>query len=80
MAAFSQSETTTTRRTFTLGTPAAYVELYKMLYAAEAQFKHFHGLADQTELRDDALTVEVGDDEVLVFFDYPGTARKQANA
>ena len=78
MAEFSQSETTTTRRRFTLGTPTSYVELYKMLYAAEADFKRFHGLPDQASEMDVHLTVGVGDDEVVVFFDYPGTARVQA--
>ena len=80
MAAFDQSETTTTRRRFTLGTPAPYAELYKMLYAAEADFKRFHNLPDQHDLLGGELTIAVGDDEVVVFFDYPGTARERSQA
>ena len=77
MAQYEYTETTTTRRRYTLRTPAPYAELYKMLYGAEADYKQFHGLPDQAELRDDHLTVDSGDDEVVVFFDYPGTAREQ---
>ncbi|WP_194913245.1 hypothetical protein [Catenulispora rubra] len=78
MASYKWSETTTTRRTYTLRTPAPYVELYKMLYGAEADYKSFHGLTDEHELFDNNLMVDVGDDEVAVYFEYPGTARTQA--
>jgi hypothetical protein len=57
-----------------------YVELYKMLYGAEADYKSFHGLPDQASEFDIHLTVDVGDDEILVYFEYPGTARTQARA
>ena len=49
-----------------------------MLYFAEADYKRFHGLPDQASESDVHLTVDVGDAEVVVFFDYPGTAREQA--
>jgi len=80
MANFDQRDTTTTRRTFTLRTPTAFAELNKMLHCAELDYRRFHGLTDDAPLYDDFMTVDVGDDEVVVFFDYPGTARKQAQA
>jgi hypothetical protein len=51
-----------------------------MLHCAELDYRRFHGLTDDAPLYDDFMTVDVGDDEVVVFYDYPGTARKQAQA
>jgi hypothetical protein len=46
-----------------------------MLHAAENDFKHFHGLPDKASEMDVHLVIDVGDAEVIVYFDYPGTAR-----
>jgi hypothetical protein len=51
-----------------------------MLHAAENDYKHFHGLPDSASEMDVDLVMDVGDDEVIVYFDYPGAARTQANA
>jgi hypothetical protein len=75
MADWTRDETTTTRRSYRLHTPHSYIELYKMLHAAENDYKLFHGLPDKASEMDVHLTVGVGDDEVIVYFDYPGAAR-----
>jgi len=78
MINYDQDETTTTRRRYRLRTPASHIELYQLLYFAEADYKRFHDLPDQTSEADVHLTIDVGDAEIVVFFDYHGTAREQA--
>jgi hypothetical protein len=78
MVNYGQDEQTTTRRRFRLRTPVSHIELYQLLYFAEADYKRFHGLPDQASESDVHLTIDVGDAEIVVFFDYDGTARKQA--
>jgi hypothetical protein len=77
MVTYDQDEKTTTRRRYRVHTPVPYAELYQLLYLAEADYKRFHGLPDQASELDVHLTVDVGDAEIVVFFDYDGTARKQ---
>ena len=77
MVNYDQDEKTTTRRRFRLRTPVPYTDLYQLLYLAEADYKRFHGLPDQASEMDVHLTVDICDDEIVVFFDYDGTARQQ---
>ncbi|NUP46271.1 MAG: hypothetical protein HOW97_02995 [Catenulispora sp.] len=75
MAAFEQREVTSTRREYVLRAPAPAAELHTMLAAAEADHRQQLGLPPGAKLADDALTVSVSDNEVIVSFDYPGPAR-----
>lgn len=75
MAAFELREVTSTRREYILRAPAPAAELHTMLAAAEADHRRHFGLPPGAKLADDAMTVSVSDDQVIVSFDYPGPAR-----
>lgn len=69
MARWTRTETTVTRITYTVPAPIAYAELYRTIAAAEANYRRKHGIDSDATLFDDALTIRVSDDNVLVTFD-----------
>jgi hypothetical protein len=71
MADYSMGVEVVSRVKFRLKTPANGVELSKMLYAAAQKRAHQLGIA-QTSLSDDALKVDVGDDEIVIWWESPG--------
>ncbi|BFP50121.1 hypothetical protein KCMC57_64890 (plasmid) [Kitasatospora sp. CMC57] len=69
MATHTRRETTVRRIDHVLPVPAAYAELCKTVSAAERHYRQAHGLPDDRVLSDDALTVTVTDDEVLISYE-----------
>lgn len=78
MATHTRRETTIRRIDHVLPTPAAGVELAKAWNAAQADYRRTHTVDTGRALPDDALTITVGDDEVVISYevtvDYPEAA------
>lgn len=69
MAAHSRRETTVRRIDITLPVPSNHAELYKALAAAEREYRRDRDIPEHGVLFDDALTVTVTDDEVLISYE-----------
>lgn len=71
MANFTMDVEVVSRVRYRLKTPANGVELSKALYAAAQDRARQLGIS-QTSLSDDALNVDVGDDEIVIWWEVPG--------
>lgn len=69
MASWSSGVSTTTRHYWTLPTPNDYVQLHQVLDVAEQERKRFLKLGDDAPRWDNDLMVDVGDAEIIVYFD-----------
>lgn len=82
MAAHTRRETTVRRIDHVLPTPAVGTELAKTWTAAQADYRRTHSVNPDRALPDDALTITVGDNEVVISYevtiDYPEAAVRAA--
>lgn len=68
MATWTRRESTHRRIEYLIPVPAAYAELGKAITAAEHAVRKARGLARDASLPDDALTVTVTDDAVVIAY------------
>ncbi|MEV7770494.1 hypothetical protein [Kitasatospora sp. NPDC086791] len=70
MATWTRRESTVRRIEHVLPTPANHAALYQALNAAERHYRRNHtGTADDHALADDALTITVTDEAVVISYD-----------
>lgn len=69
VAVWTRRETVIRRIETVLPVPAVGADLCQAYAAAESRYRARHKLAPDTVLPDDALTIRVTDDEVLISFE-----------
>ncbi|WP_327066795.1 hypothetical protein [Kitasatospora sp. NBC_01302] len=68
MATYTHQERTVRHIEYLVPVPVAYAEVCKAIVAAERSLKRARGLAVDAALSDDALTVTVTDDAVVIAY------------
>lgn len=68
MATYTSRERTVRHIEYLVPVPAAYAEICKAIVAAERSFKRARGMGADVGLSDDALTVTVTDDAVVISY------------
>lgn len=73
MATFTRRTITTVRQEFVVPADQAYgatsAEIGKAWSVAEREYRQHHGLREEEQLTDDAITFRPGDDEVVLSFE-----------
>ncbi|ABD94191.1 hypothetical protein [Kitasatospora aureofaciens] len=69
MATWTRRVTTIRRTEFVLPVPAVHADLHQALTAARRHFLKAHGLTDAHVVTEDALTINVTDQAVVISYD-----------
>lgn len=75
MATHTRRESVVRRIDHVLPVPSVGAELYRALSAAERDYEDRHDLPTHASIPDDALTITVTDDEVVISFTIEEPAR-----
>lgn len=71
MADYTMGSETVTRIVYRLATPTNATELDKMVHAAAREYAEKAGVHSTSVVPDDALTVDVRDDEITIWWEVP---------